>query len=80
MNVDQLARCGKTGPTTCAVQHRIRLAVRQYCPQSVESTGESRNRERVMDLGQLAILGICGVGTLGALVAMAFYAQKNSAR
>ena len=33
-----------------------------------------------MDLGQLAILGICGVGTLGAFLAMAFYAQKNSAR
>jgi len=32
-----------------------------------------------MDLGQLAFLGICGVGVLIALVAMAFYAQKNSA-
>lgn len=33
-----------------------------------------------MDIGQLAILGICGVGMLGALMAMAFYAQKNSTR
>lgn len=33
-----------------------------------------------MDLGQLAILGVCGIGTLGAFLAMAFYAQKNSAR
>jgi len=32
-----------------------------------------------MDLGQLAILGICAVGIMVALMAMAFYAQKNSA-
>jgi len=33
-----------------------------------------------MDIGQLAILGICGIGMLIALFAMAFFAQKNSAR
>lgn len=33
-----------------------------------------------MDVGQLAILGICGIGMLGVLLVMAFFAQKNSAR
>lgn len=33
-----------------------------------------------MDVGQLAILGICGIGMLVVLMVMAFFAQKNSAR
>jgi hypothetical protein len=38
------------------------------------------DRERKMDLGQLTVMAICGVGTLGALTAMAFFALRNSPR
>jgi hypothetical protein len=62
----------------CALQHRIGVAVAVTCPQAAANRQKTK-RERTMDLGQLAFLGICGVGVLIALVAMAFYAQKNSA-
>ncbi|MBY8827829.1 hypothetical protein [Hephaestia mangrovi] len=44
------------------------------------ATTKTKGGERKMDLGQLAMLAICGIGTLGALTAMAFFAQKNSTR
>jgi hypothetical protein len=56
-----------------------KVAAAQTCPQAAPIRRKAE-RERIMDLGQLAILGICAVGILVALMAMAFYAQKNSAR
>ncbi|TPG42775.1 hypothetical protein EAH79_02615 [Sphingomonas koreensis] len=41
---------------------------------------QRRVREREMNIGQLVILAIGGVGVLVALMTMAFFAQKNTVR